>query len=166
MANEEKKLVEIENLRKYFPIKGTPGPGVQAVLRCGKRGGVHRRGVDDGADLRVFLIDQLVELPGAAGARATFAFAAADQCELVRRDGRAVGVEMLDEVPDRARFFLARQGVDRSTDGIQPGGGKKFENKFQRQIILHRRETVFAQKAGEIGGRRIRNVQLCHWRDQ
>ena len=31
MANEEKKLVEIENLRKYFPIKGTPGPGVQAV---------------------------------------------------------------------------------------------------------------------------------------
>ena len=31
MANEEKKLVEIENLRKYFPIKGTNGPGVQAV---------------------------------------------------------------------------------------------------------------------------------------
>ena len=31
MANEEKKLVEIENLRKYFPIKDTPGPGVQAV---------------------------------------------------------------------------------------------------------------------------------------
>ena len=30
-ANEEKKLVEIENLRKYFPIKGTNGPGVQAV---------------------------------------------------------------------------------------------------------------------------------------
>ena len=27
MANEEKKLVEIENLRKYFPIKGTNGPG-------------------------------------------------------------------------------------------------------------------------------------------
>ena len=32
MANEEKKLVEIENLRKYFPIKGTNGPGVQACL--------------------------------------------------------------------------------------------------------------------------------------
>lgn len=27
MANEEKRLVEIENLRKYFPIKGTNGPG-------------------------------------------------------------------------------------------------------------------------------------------
>ena len=32
MANEEKKLVEIENLRKYFPIKGTNGPGVQLSL--------------------------------------------------------------------------------------------------------------------------------------
>ena len=31
MANEEKKLVEIQNLRKYFPIKGANGPGVQAV---------------------------------------------------------------------------------------------------------------------------------------
>ena len=31
MANEEKKLLEIENLRKYFPVKGIKGPGVQAV---------------------------------------------------------------------------------------------------------------------------------------
>ena len=31
MAAEEKKLLEIENLRKYFPIKGVKGPGVQAV---------------------------------------------------------------------------------------------------------------------------------------
>ena len=28
---EEKKLLEIENLRKYFPINGVKGPGVQAV---------------------------------------------------------------------------------------------------------------------------------------
>ena len=28
---EEKKLLEIENLRKYFPVKGINGPGVQAV---------------------------------------------------------------------------------------------------------------------------------------
>ena len=28
---EEKKLLEIQNLRKYFPIKGVKGPGVQAV---------------------------------------------------------------------------------------------------------------------------------------
>ena len=31
MANEEKILLEISNLRKYFPIKGIKGPGVQAV---------------------------------------------------------------------------------------------------------------------------------------
>ena len=28
---EEKKLLEIENLRKYFPVNGIKGPGVQAV---------------------------------------------------------------------------------------------------------------------------------------
>ena len=28
---EDKKLLEIQNLRKYFPIKGVKGPGVQAV---------------------------------------------------------------------------------------------------------------------------------------
>ena len=28
---EEKKLLEIQNLRKYFPINGVKGPGVQAV---------------------------------------------------------------------------------------------------------------------------------------
>ena len=28
---EEKKLLEIQNLRKYFPIKNIKGPGVQAV---------------------------------------------------------------------------------------------------------------------------------------
>ena len=28
---EEKKLLEIENLRKYFPGNGVKGPGVQAV---------------------------------------------------------------------------------------------------------------------------------------
>ena len=28
---EEKKLLEIQNLRKYFPIKNVKGPGVQAV---------------------------------------------------------------------------------------------------------------------------------------
>ena len=28
---EDKKLLEIHNLRKYFPIKGVKGPGVQAV---------------------------------------------------------------------------------------------------------------------------------------
>lgn len=38
MANEEKKLVEIENLRKYFPIKGTNGPGVQAVQDVSRTG--------------------------------------------------------------------------------------------------------------------------------
>ena len=26
---EEKKLLEIENLRKYFPVNGIKGPGVQ-----------------------------------------------------------------------------------------------------------------------------------------
>ena len=31
MANEEKVLLEIKNLRKYFPVKGIKGPGVQAV---------------------------------------------------------------------------------------------------------------------------------------
>lgn len=31
MANEEKVLLEVKNLRKYFPIKGVKGPGVQAV---------------------------------------------------------------------------------------------------------------------------------------
>lgn len=28
---EEKNLLEIQNLKKYFPVKGTKGPGVQAV---------------------------------------------------------------------------------------------------------------------------------------
>ena len=28
---EEKKLLEIQNLRKYFPINGAKGPVVQAV---------------------------------------------------------------------------------------------------------------------------------------
>ena len=28
---EEKKLLEIENLRKYFPVNGIKGPGVQAT---------------------------------------------------------------------------------------------------------------------------------------
>ena len=28
---EEKKHLEIENLRKYFPVNGIKGPGVQAV---------------------------------------------------------------------------------------------------------------------------------------
>ena len=45
MANEEKKLVEIENLRKYFPIKGTPGPGVQAVQDFP----LHQKGRDTGS---------------------------------------------------------------------------------------------------------------------
>ena len=31
MAKEEKRLLEIKDLRKYFPIKGVKGPGVQAV---------------------------------------------------------------------------------------------------------------------------------------
>ena len=31
MANEDKILLEINNLRKYFPVKGMKGPGVQAV---------------------------------------------------------------------------------------------------------------------------------------
>ncbi len=31
MAKEEKILLEINNLRKYFPVKGIKGPGVQAV---------------------------------------------------------------------------------------------------------------------------------------
>ena len=31
MANEEKVLLEVKNLRKYFPVKGVKGPGVQAV---------------------------------------------------------------------------------------------------------------------------------------
>ena len=31
MANEEKVLLEVKNLRKYFPIKGVKGTGVQAV---------------------------------------------------------------------------------------------------------------------------------------
>ena len=28
---EEKKLLEIQNLRKYFPVNGAKGPVVQAV---------------------------------------------------------------------------------------------------------------------------------------
>ena len=31
MANEEKVLLEVKKLRKYFPVKGVKGPGVQAV---------------------------------------------------------------------------------------------------------------------------------------
>lgn len=31
MNNEQKILLEIKNLRKYFPVKGIKGPGVQAV---------------------------------------------------------------------------------------------------------------------------------------
>ena len=31
MNHDEKILLEIKNLRKYFPIKGMKGPGVQAV---------------------------------------------------------------------------------------------------------------------------------------
>ena len=31
MAKEEKVLLEVKNLRKYFPVKGVKGPGVQAV---------------------------------------------------------------------------------------------------------------------------------------
>lgn len=31
MNNDEKILLEIKNLRKYFPVKGMSGPGVQAV---------------------------------------------------------------------------------------------------------------------------------------
>ena len=28
---EDKILLEVQNLKKYFPVKGTKGPGVQAV---------------------------------------------------------------------------------------------------------------------------------------
>ena len=28
---EDKILLEVQNLKKYFPVKGSKGPGVQAV---------------------------------------------------------------------------------------------------------------------------------------
>ena len=31
MDSNEKNLLEVTKLRKYFPIKGVKGPGVQAV---------------------------------------------------------------------------------------------------------------------------------------
>ena len=31
---EEKKLLEIENLRKYFPVNGIKGPGVTGCTGC------------------------------------------------------------------------------------------------------------------------------------
>lgn len=34
MANEDKILLEINNLRKYFPVKGNEGPGCTGGTGC------------------------------------------------------------------------------------------------------------------------------------
>ena len=47
---EDKKLLEIQNLRKYFPIKGVKGPGVQAVQDVSL---FHQKRRDTGSGRRV-----------------------------------------------------------------------------------------------------------------
>jgi hypothetical protein len=85
-------------------------------------------------------------------------------------DGRLerlqVGVEPFAERCDRRAAALAGQRVDGGLQRLQPGGRQQFQDQRQRQVLLRRRHAARAQEAGEVGGRRIRRVQLRHRRDE
>src|ERR1035437_9826959 len=66
------------------------GSAVQRHAGDAERGGVHRVGIDDGADGGMLPVDLLVEARGAAGDAAGFAFAVAHQHEFVDIHGAAV----------------------------------------------------------------------------
>ena len=47
----------------------------------------------------------------------------------------------------------------------QPGRRQQFENQRQRQVFLHRLHTARTQETRQVGGGRVRCVQLRHRRD-
>jgi len=82
-----------------------------------------------------------------------------------RRDGGGVtGVVGLEGLHPRRALGGGQRGDARVHAG-QAVARQQFQRQRQRQILLHRVDPARAQEAGQVGGRRIRGVELRHRRD-
>ncbi|MNY19568.1 hypothetical protein D3C86_1530080 [compost metagenome] len=66
------------------------------------------------------------------------------------------------ECLDRGRVFFQRQRGHPFRHRPQAVGGQQPQHQRQRQILLERGDAARPQKAGQVGGGRIRGVQLRH----
>ncbi|MNL18715.1 hypothetical protein D3C87_1398720 [compost metagenome] len=66
---------------------------------------------------------------------------------------------------DRRRVLCNRQRVDALRHGPQAVHGQQPQHQGKRQVFLERCHPARAQKAGQVGGGRIRRIQLRHRRD-
>ena len=80
-----------------------------------------------------------------------------------RADGGAVGVE----VPEEVRHLPAGPGLLAGgvVQAVQALGREQVQHQAQRQVGLGRGHPARAQETGQVGGGRVRRVELRHRRD-
>jgi hypothetical protein len=82
-----------------------------------------------------------------------------------RFHGRQVALELPLEGLHPRRALFGGHGLDALAQGAQAVGREQAQHQGKGEIFLHRRVAARTQETGQVGGRRIRGIQLRHRRD-